>query len=317
MSQWKVMVSAPYLQPLLDRYRPLFDQHGIELVVPPVRERLSEEELLSLVPDLDGAICGDDRFSERVLAQAPKLKVISKWGTGIDSIDREAAARRGIAVRNTPNAFTEPVADTVLGLMLSFARDIPWTNQAMRAGDWEKRPAYTLREKTLGVIGLGNVGQAVVRRTKAFGMRVLGTDIREIPQAVIESLAVEITGLEPLLRQADFVSLNCDLNPTSRHLLNAKTIALLKPNAIVINTARGPLIDEAALVEALRSQRIAGAALDVFEEEPLPADSPLRSLPNVLLSPHNANAGPVAWERVHENTIKNLLDELAKHAGQG
>ncbi len=312
--RWKVLVSAPYLQPQIDRFRPIFEENDIEIFLPVVEERLSEAELLPLVADVDGVICGDDQYTDRVMAAAPKLKVISKWGTGIDSIDRQAAAKRGIAVRNTPNAFSEPVADSVLAYMLSFARDIPWTTDAMRQGEWHKRPAYALREKALGVVGVGDVGKAVLRRAKGFGMRLLGTDIKPIDPDFVTDVGLEECDLETLLRTADFISLNCDLNSSSRHLMNAEQFALLKPTAILINTARGPVVDESALVAALQSKRLAGAGLDVFEVEPLPANSPLRSLPNVLLAPHNANSSPAAWEHVHENTINNLLTELRQRS---
>jgi D-3-phosphoglycerate dehydrogenase len=309
---WRVLVTAPYMQPVLDRFRPIFEENHIELVVPPVRERLEEAELLRWIPDVDGVICGDDRFTERVLQAAPRLKVLSKWGTGIDSIDRGACKRLGIAVRNTPNAFSEPVADSVLGYMLCFARKLPWMNQAVRQGIWHKIPGVALRECTLGVIGVGNVGKAVVRRANAFSMCVLGNDVIDMPAEYLERTAIEMVSKEELLRRADFVSLNCDLNPTSYHLISDPEFALMKPSAVVINTARGPILDEAALVRALEQMRIAGAALDVYEVEPLPADSPLRRMDGVLLAPHNANSSPEAWERVHQNTIKNLLEELLR-----
>lgn len=306
-----VLVSAPYMTPVLDRFRPVLERHGLELIVPNVRERLEEEDLLRYAGQFDGAICGDDRYTRRVLqACAPRLKVISKWGTGIDSIDSAAAAELGIRVYRTPNAFTLPVADTVLGYILAFARRQPWMDREMKAGRWEKLPSRALHECTLGIIGVGNIGKAVARRARAFGMTVLGNDIVEIDHVFLAETGVQMTSLEDLLARSDFVSLNCDLNPTSYHLINARTLALMKPSAVLINTARGPVVDEAALIAALQSGQIAGAALDVFEVEPLPLDSPLLKMENVLLAPHNANSSPSAWERVHWNTIKNLLEGL-------
>ncbi len=306
----KVLVTAPYMQPVIDRFRPIFAEHGIELFVPPVNERFEEHELLQWIGDIDGVICGDDRFTERVLRAAPRLKVISKWGTGIDSIDREACKRLGIALCNTPNAFSEPVADTVLGYMLCFARRLPWMDRALRTSGWKKIPSVALRECTLGIIGVGNVGRAVARRAAAFGMRLLGTDPRQPPADFLASTGLQMVDRETLLRESDFVSINCDLNPTSYHLIDAAALAMMRPNAVLINTARGPIIEEPALVAALQSGQIAGAALDVFEDEPLPASSPLRAMDNVMLAPHNANSSPEAWERVHENTIRNLLNVL-------
>lgn len=308
---YTILISAPYFLAVLERFRPLLEAYGLEMIAPQVRERLEEEDLLAYAGQFDGALCGDDRYTARVLeACSPRLKVISKWGTGIDSIDREAAARLGIPVRNTPNAFTLPVADTVLGYILAFARQLPWMDRALKHGGWEKLPARSLSECTLGVIGVGNIGKAVLRRARAFGMHLLGNDIVPIAPDFIAEYGVEMTSLRDLLERADFVSLNCDLNPTSYHLINAETLGWMKPTAVLINTARGPIVDEPALIEALQKGQIAGAALDVFEIEPLPLDSPLRRMENVLLAAHNANASPAAWERVHWNTLRNLFEGL-------
>ncbi len=297
--------------PSLDRFRPVFQRFGLELIVPEVEERLEEEEILAYAGEFDGVICGDDRFSRQVIeACLPRLKVISKWGTGVDSIDRQACEEHGVFLGNTPNAFTDPVSDSVLGYMLGFARQHCWMDRAMKDGVWKKIPGKALGECTLGVIGIGNVGQAVIKKARPFGMRVLGNDIREIESEFLESYQVEMMTLPELLAEADFISLNCDLNPTSRHLIAERAFSMMRPEAILINTARGPIVKEEALITALKKGLIAGAALDVYEFEPLPPDSPLRDFPQVLLAPHNANSSPRAWERVHWNTIRNLLDGL-------
>jgi D-3-phosphoglycerate dehydrogenase len=309
--KYTVLFTAPYMIPVVDRFRPVFDEYDIELIVPDVRERMEEEDLLKYAGQFDGAICGDDRYTARVIeACVPRLKVISKWGTGVDSIDAEACSRHSIRVGRTPNAFTTPVADTVLGYMLAFARRQPWLDREMKNGKWEKIPGKSLSECTLGVIGVGNIGKAVTRRARAFGMKVYGNDIVEIDHVFVTETGIEMTGLESLLSNSDFVSINCDLNPTSQHLMNSGTFALMKSTAVLINTARGAIVDEQALIEALQTGRLAGAALDVFEREPLPLESPLMKMDNVLLAPHNSNSSPTAWERVHWNTIKNLLDGL-------
>ena len=306
-----ILYSAPYMIPLLSRYRPLLENLDLHLIIPEVHERLGEEELLAYAGQFDGTICGDDHYTRLVLeACTPRLKVISKWGTGIDSINKEAAEKLGIQVRNTPNAFTLPVADTVLGYMLTFARRFPWMDREVKAGRWAKIPGRSLSECTLGVVGIGRIGKAVIRRARAFGMKLLGNDIIPIDPVFLTKNQVEMTSLKDLLARSDFVSLNCDLNPTSHHLMNATTLALLKPNAILINTSRGPVVDEQALAIALSAGQLAGAALDVFEVEPLSVDSPLTKMDNVLLASHNANSSPKAWERVHQNTINNLLDGL-------
>jgi D-3-phosphoglycerate dehydrogenase len=186
-------------------------------------------------------------------------------------------------------------------------------DQEMKAGRWEKLPSRSLSECTLGVIGVGNIGKAVLERAHSFGMRLLGNDIVEIEPEFIGEFDIEMTSINELLPQADFVSLNCDLNPTSQHLMNSSNFAKMKPDAILINTARGKVVDEDALISALQSGSIAGAALDVFEFEPLPLESPLLQMSNVMLAPHNANSSPVAWEHVHWTTIRNLLEGLDIH----
>ncbi|KPK02657.1 MAG: hypothetical protein AMK71_01520 [Nitrospira bacterium SG8_35_4] len=310
--KFKVLITAPYMQPVIQDYMHVFIENEIEIVAPLVRERLSEKELLGLISDIDGVIAGDDQFTSEVLRSAPKLKVLSKWGTGIDSFDQAAAQELGIAIRNTPGAFNEPVADQVLGYMLSFARRIQWIDQRMKSGEWKKLTCFSLSNRTLGVIGVGNTGKAVIRRAKAFQMRLLGNDIAEMPSEFIAETGIHMVDKETLLRESDFVSLNCDLNPTSYHIMTREEFSLMKPDAYFINAARGPLVDEPAVIEALQNKLIAGAALDVFEDEPLPLESPLRSMSNVLLSPHNANSSEEHWKRIHRSTIANLLEELKK-----
>ena len=306
-----ILFTAPYMIPFVDRFKPVFDRYKLELIVPDVRERMEEPDLLKYAGQFDGAICGDDRYTERVVeACAPRLKVISKWGTGIDSIDAEACSRYGIRVFRTPNAFTLPVADTILGYILAFARRQPWMDREMKLGKWEKIPGKALCECTLGVIGVGSIGKAVTRRARAFGMKVYGTDIIEIDHVFINETGIEMTNLQSLLSASDFISVNCHLNPTSYHLINHDALALVKSGAVLINTARGPIVDESALVEALQAKRLAGAALDVFEHEPLALQSPLMKMDNVMLAPHNSNSSPAAWERVHWSTIRNLLNGL-------
>jgi D-3-phosphoglycerate dehydrogenase len=303
-----VLVSAPYLLPEVERFRPVFDRADVRLHLAKVRERLSEDELLVYAGEIDGAICGDDAFTARVLrAAAPRLRVLSKWGTGIDSIDLEEAAHLGVRVLNTPGAFTEAVADHVMGLVLAFARRIPWSDREVKSGGWEKTVCRSLAECTLGVVGVGAIGKAVLRRASAFGMTLLGNDIIEIDPDFTAGWGVRMVGLDELLSTSDFVSLNCDLNPTSLGLIGEAEFSRMQPTTVLINTSRGRIVEETSLLRALQSGSIAGAGLDVFAEEPLPGDSPLRTMGQVLLSAHNANSSPRARERVHRSTIDNLL----------
>ena len=316
VSRWKVLVTAPYARPCIERYRRALEEAGCDVVVACATERLEEDQLLTLLPGVHGIVCGDDRITARVLDASPDLRVISKWGTGIDSIDVAEARRRGIAVCNTPNAFSEPVADTVLGYALLSVRQLDVMNRDMHQGIWRKPQLRSLSERTMGIVGVGNCGRAVARRAAAFGMRLLGTDIVPIDAQVSAATGLEHVPLKRLLREADIVSLNCTLNPTSLHLMNPAAFASMKRGAFLINTCRGPVVDELALEDALITGHLAGAALDVFEQEPLPAASRLRSLPHCWLAPHNANSSVAAAERVHENTIRALLTELERSVPQ-
>lgn len=307
---WTVLVTAPRACQAIDRYREALQAAGCRVVVHPALERLGEDDLLALVGDIDGIVCGDDRITDRVLAAAPRLKVIAKWGTGIDSIDRDAAAARGIAVCNTPDAFSDPVADSVIGYVLLFARELDHMTNDMRAGIWSRRQLRALSECTIGIVGFGNIGAAVARRAASFRMRILACDIRPIDGQAVATPGVTLTTLDEVLAGSDFVTLHADLRADNRHLMDEARFAILRPSAVLINTARGPLVDETALISALRDGRLAGAALDVFEQEPLPAASPLRHMPNVYLAPHNANSSAAAAERVHTNTIRRVLEAL-------
>ncbi|MFV2045593.1 MAG: NAD(P)-dependent oxidoreductase, partial [Anaerolineales bacterium] len=275
MTNMRVLVSAPYMLPEMARFMDVLAGAGLEVLLADVQERLSEEELLLYAGKIDGVISGDDQFTDKVLEKAaPRLKVISKWGTGIDSIDRQAAERFHVQVFNSPGAFTDSVADSVMGYVLCFARGLPWLDQAVKSNQWVKRPGVALHECTLGVVGVGRIGKAVLTRARAFGMRLLGNDIVEVDPEFVSSIQVEMVSLEELLEASDYVSVNCDLNPTSRGVINRDRLDLMKAGSVLINTARGPIVEERALIEALKSGRLSGAALDVFEEEPLPPESP-------------------------------------------
>jgi D-3-phosphoglycerate dehydrogenase len=305
-----VLVTAPRAVQALARYQEELGAAGCDVTSWPTVERLEEHELLPLVGDVDALICGDDRVTSRVLDAAPRLRVIAKWGTGIDSIDVAGARRRGVLVCNSPGAFSEPVADTVLGYILLFARQLDRMNEDMRTGSWQRRPLRALNECTLGIVGLGASGRAVASRAASFGMRIVANCLQTPTPDEQRRLGLTMVALEMLLAESDFVTLHADLRPENRHFIDEERFKQMKAGAVLINTARGQLVDETALTTALVEGRIAGAALDVFEEEPLRAESPLRRLPNVYLAPHNANASLAAAERVHANTIRNVLQGL-------
>ena len=255
-------------------------------------QSLAEEELLTEVREVEGIIVrAGGAVTRRIMENAPRLKVVGRHGVGVDTIDVEAATAHGVYVVNTPWAPVEPVAEHVLGMMLALSKNIVRADKALRRGKWQVRREYigqTLFGKTLGIVGFGRIGQRVAELCLPFKMSILYHDIVEQGEAA-ERLGAQKVSLEELLRRADYVSLHVPLTPATRHLIGARQLALMKPTAYLINTARGPVVDEAALIEALREGRIAGAGLDVYEQEPAPPDNPLFALPNVVLTPHMAS----------------------------
>jgi len=252
---------------------------------------LDEESLLEQVPPVEGIIVRNWKVTRRVMEAAPRLKVVGRHGIGVDQIDVQAAHELGIVVVNTPGAATESVAEHSLGLMIALAQHIVQADRAMRAGDWQARFGLTgreLRHKILGIVGCGRIGTRVATLCHtALEMPVLYHDIVDVPQAEAR-LGARRVPLDELLQTADVVSLHVPLLAETRGLIGREALRRMKRDALLINTARGPAVDQAALIEALQEGRIAGAGLDVFESEPLPPDSPLLRLPNVIVTPHMA-----------------------------
>jgi D-3-phosphoglycerate dehydrogenase len=238
------------------------------------------------------------QVDDALMAQAPKLRVIGRAGVGVDNIDAEAATRRGIVVMNTPGANAVAVAELTLGLMLALARKVPAANASMHAGKWEKKilQGMELRGKTLGILGLGRIGLEVAKRAKGFGLEVIGSD-PFVSAAVARENGIKLGSLEELIAGSDYISLHVGLTPQTTGVINAKTLAAMKKGVRIVNCARGELIDDAALIAALKSGQVAGAALDVFTAEPL-KDSPYAALDNVILTPHIAGSTAEAQEAV-------------------
>ena len=241
----------------------------------------------------------ETRVTAQLMAHAPNLRVVARAGTGVDTIDVPAATRRGIAVMNTPGANTVSAGEHAMGLLLALVRRIPDAAAAMRRGEWDRKrfEGTELRGKTMGVVGLGRIGAHVAQLARAFGMQVIGHD-PYLPSERAAELHVRLLPIDDLLRQADVVTLHVALTDQTHHLIDATRLKLMKPTAVLINTARGELVDESALADAVKEKRIGGAAIDVFAVEPLPADSPLRALDRVILTPHLAASTAEAQERV-------------------
>ena len=266
-----------------------------------------EAELIRRIRDADVVlnIRGYTRFTDNVIAACERLRLISIWGTGTDNVDFGSVRARGITVTNTPGVNAHAVAEHTIALMLAVARRIPSMDDGVRAGDWPRGQLVQLEGKTLGVIGLGAIGSRVARLAAAFGMTVLASTLGDDTGRSAAVGAAHVP-LETLLTDSDFVSLHLRLSDkTVRHLDRAR-LALMKPSAFLINTARGGLVDRDALLEVLRESRIAGAGLDVFHEEPIRADDPLLRLPNVVLTPHNAGSTPEVIDRGLRQAVENI-----------
>jgi D-3-phosphoglycerate dehydrogenase / 2-oxoglutarate reductase len=306
----KVLITCRQMQACIEDFRARFDERGIELAMPAVVQQPTEDELIGLLGDVDGMIAGDDPLSARVLAHAGRLRIISKWGVGTDGIDFEAARERGIAVTNTPGVFGDEVADVAAAYMVMLARQLHRIDASVRDGGWLKHEGRSLTGLTLGVAGLGSIGRATARRGHGFGMRVIGHDL----QAPEDAAGVEIVDREALFGRSDVLVLCLPLTPATRHIVDRDTLALMRPGSLLVNVARGPLVDEAALVEALESGRVAAAALDVFESEPLARDHPLRRFEQCVFGSHNGSNTREGVLRASERAVEHLLAGLERAA---
>lgn len=277
---------------------------------PPPREVLLEK-----VRDVDGLLCLlTDRIDAELLAQAPRLRVVSQMAVGYDNIDVAACTARGIKVGNTPGVLTETTADLAFALLMAAARRLVEGDRAVRAGQWRTwSPLYMagqdVHHATLGIVGMGRIGYEMARRASGFQMTILYTDQRPNPAAEKDFGARRVE-LDDLLRQSDFVSLHTPLLPETTKLIGARELALMKPTAILINTSRGPVVDQRALYEALRDGVIAGAGLDVFEVEPVPLDEPLLQLENVVVLPHIGSASVATRTKMAVIAAENLIAGL-------
>ena len=277
--------------------------------LPPPRD-----ELLRRVAGCDGVLTLlTDRVDDEFLdAAGPGLRVVSNYAVGFDNIDVAACARRGVAVGNTPGVLTDTTADLAWALLMAAARRLPEGDRYVRDGRWKTWGPLLLlgpdvHGATIGIVGFGRIGQAVARRAQGFGMEILYHDVQPVPDEVTMPLGATYLPLEALLPRSDFVSLHVNLSELTRHLMNATTLALMKPTAILVNTSRGPVVDQRALADALRDGTIAAAALDVTDPEPISMDDPLVGLDNCLIVPHIASASRATRGRMAAMAAANLL----------
>jgi len=287
----------------------LLESNRFEVVLNPYKRKLKPEEVVALAKDCVGIIAGTEPLTEEVLRQLPRLKAISRCGTGLDNVDVEAAKKRGIAVRTTPDAPTQAVAELAIALVLSMLRQINFMDKQVRSGAWSKEMGRLLSGKTVGIIGLGRIGRRVAELLRPFGVKILGSEPKSDRKWVKEN-KVRLTSLEELLRESDVVTLHIPYTKENRNLINAKRLKIMKRGAILINTSRGGLVDEGVLYQALKAGHLGGAALDAMVTEPY--HGPLKGLDNVILTPHVGSYALEARVQMEIEATKNLINMLTE-----
>lgn len=306
----KVLVTCPPMIGMIHEFHPIFRAKDIECYCPKVVQTLTVSELNTLVPQFDGWIIGDDPATEEVFrsGKAGKLKAAVKWGVGIDNVDFNAAKKLGIPIINTPQMFGAEVADVAMGYVIALARQTFLIDRSVRESKWVKPAGISLGDKTVALIGFGDIGRNVAKRLLASDMKVIAYDPFYQP---IDSLSKVIRASWPeRLEEADFVVVTCSLTEENRHMINSETLAQMKSGVRIVNVARGPIIDELALIKSIDSKHVHSAALDVFEVEPLPHESKLREFENCIFGTHNSSNTVDAVKRASEKAIELLCSFL-------
>lgn len=271
---------------------------------------LERQELMSRIAEVDGVLLGTEKVDREILDAAHRLKVISRYGVGLDNVDVACAREKGIQVLNAAGANATAVADMAVTMMLMLSRGSLKLDSQVRSGDWTEPVGIELEGKLLGIIGFGNIGAQVAKRVKGFGMRVIAYDAFRNEKLAAEAGVMYADELDELLAQADYITLHVPHTAQTHHMIGKAQLDIMKRSAILINTARGGIIDEAALADALQAGRLGGAGLDVFEEEPLPVDSPLLKCPRTVFSPHTAADTYESARKVSLATVRNLIKVL-------
>ncbi|MCA0757604.1 phosphoglycerate dehydrogenase [Paenibacillus sp. N4] len=306
----KVLVTATNYSALCAEAKQLLEEAGCEIVENRLGRPHTYEELIPLVADIDGVVAGVDKWDEEVFKLAPNLKAIARFGVGVDNIDLAKAAELGIKVSNVPGGNANAVAELAVGLILSMLRNIPALQQSAKRGYWDRRVGEELAGKTVGLLGFGHIAQMVARKLQGFEVRLIAFD-KYPNEAKASELGVELVSSDEALRQSDVVSMHLPSLKETRHMMSHEQFAMMKPSAYFVNTARGALVNEEALYQALNDRVIAGAAIDVFEVEPVSADNPLLGLDTLLATPHTAAETAETYRRVGLVTAQALLDVFA------
>lgn len=302
----KILLTTTSFQDTPGSHHDLLASKGWEIIR--ARGPLNEADTLALVGDIDGYICGDDAITRAVLEKArPKLKIISKYGIGVDKIDVKSATEFGIPVLFTPGVNHTTVAEHTFLLLLALEKNLLFHCDSTRAGGWKRKTGHEILDKTLGIIGAGRIGKEVAVRAQAFGMKVIAYDPYADPKFLVDHNIGQMKTVENLIRQSDIVSLHLNLTAENRHLINAKRLQLFKKDALLINCSRGELVDTNDIVAALKSGQLGGYGTDVLDQEPPPADHPLLKLPNVVVTPHVASRTYESVVRQATTAVENLI----------
>ncbi len=306
----KVLVTATNYSTYCSAAKALLEENGVEVIENPYGRPMTRDELLTVVGDIDGAVVGVDTWNEKIFAHAPKLRAMARFGVGVDNIDLAAAKAHGIQVTNAKGMNSNPVAELTVGLILSTLRNVPAFNASIREGKWDRFMGRDLAGMTVGLLGFGDIAQRVAKKLSGFDVSICAYDLYPNLEKARE-LNVEMVSMEETLHRADVVCMHLPSLPSTHHIMDAQTFGMMKDGSYFINTARGALVDETALAQALRSGKLTAAAIDVFDQEPVRRDNPLFALPNLFATPHTAAETYDTYHNVGLATARQLLDVFA------
>lgn len=306
----KVLVTATNYSTYCSAAKALLEENGVEVIENPYGRPMTRDELLTVVGDIDGAVVGVDTWNEKIFAHAPKLRAMARFGVGVDNIDLAAAKAHSIQVTNAKGMNSNPVAELTVGLILSTLRNVPAFNASIREGKWDRFMGRDLAGMTVGLLGFGDIAQRVAKKLSGFDVSICAYDLYPNLEKARE-LNVEMVSMEETLHRADVVCMHLPSLPSTHHIMDAQTFGMMKDGSYFINTARGALVDETALAQALRSGKLTAAAIDVFDQEPVRRDNPLFALPNLFATPHTAAETYDTYHNVGLATARQLLDVFA------
>ncbi|MFZ5595840.1 MAG: phosphoglycerate dehydrogenase [Bacillota bacterium] len=303
----KVLITSEYFQRYSDAGKEILVCAGFDVMDNPYRRLLTEEDIIPLIGEAEGIICDLEPITAKVIDNAPRLKIISRRGVGVDSVDVKAAKEKGIVVARTQGVVEKPVADLVMSYILAFARRIREHDRSMKRHAWQKELGISLEGKVLGIVGLGNIGREVLKRARAFDMKIIYFNTHPLKKSEEKELGAEFCSFYELLAGSDFITIHVPLNEVTRNLFSEKVIGRMKKTAFLINTARGSIVNEKDLARALKEGVIAGAAIDVFDEEPADS-SPLMEVENAILTPHVATFTRETFIKMDVLAARNIVD---------